>query len=151
MVSLKMIEIQDKNWMISRKNIIVGFVYELDATLNILGDEYAGHYSSFDEFTSQYKVKITFEKLETKDRVQQEVEGYPVKHSNVFNIEEGDYFSYTKLEHSQDRYAAGYFAIKFKENYLPCFCPRVSTLSSYPFVGPFKTTLERDHVARTTE
>lgn len=150
MVSLKMIEIQDDNWMLSRKHAIVGFVFKHEDTISVLSDEYAGEYPDFDSFCKQHKVKITFEKMETKDRVQQELEGYPVKHSNMFNMESDPYPSYTKLEHSQDRYAAGYFGVKFKEAYLPCFCPRVSTLTSYSFVGPFKTTLERDHAARTT-
>lgn len=148
MVTLKMIEIQEHNWMISRKNTIVGFVFETDK-LHILSDDYAGDYSSFDDFAADHKAKLVFEQIETKDRVQQELEGFPVKHSNVFNVEYDPVLSYTKLEHSQDRYAAGYYGIKFKETFQPSFCPRISTITSYDYVGPFKTTLELQHAMRT--
>ena len=148
MVTIKMIEIQENNWMISRKNSIVGFVFKTDK-LNVLSDDYAGQYADFDDFSANHKVKLTFEQIETKDRVQQELEGFPVKHSNVFNIEHDPVLSYTKLEHSQDRYAAGYYGIKFKETFQPSFCPRMSTITSYDYVGPFKTTLELQHAMRT--
>lgn len=149
MVTLKLIEIQENNWMISRKNIIVGFVFKL-GTINVLGDDYSGHYEDFDDFCAKHKAKVTFEQIETKDRVQQELEGFPVKHSNVFNVEQEPVLSYTKLEHSQDRYAAGYYGIKFKETFQPSFCPRISTITSYEYVGPFKTTLELQHAMRVS-
>lgn len=149
MVSIKMIEIQDNNWMISRKNIIVGFVFKTDK-INILGSDYSGEYLDFDDLIKQHKLKISFEQIETKDRVQQELDGFPVKHSNIFNIEREPLLSYTKLENSLDRYAAGYFGIKFKEIHQPSFCPRISTLTSYEFIGPFKTTLEMQHAIRTS-
>lgn len=149
MVTVKMIEIQENNWMISRKNIIVGFVFKTDK-INILSADYEGQYTDFDEFSKLHHLKLSFEQMETKDRVQQELEGFPVKHSSVFNVEIAEVVSYTKLEHSLDRYAAGYFAIKFKESHQPSFCPRMSTLNSYEFVGPFKTTLEMQHAIRTS-
>ncbi len=148
MVTLKLIEIQKNNWMISRKNAIVGFAFNIDK-LNILSDDYAGVYDDFDDFAAQHKAKISFEQIETKDRVQQELNGFPVKHSTVFNVDEEPVLSYTKLEHSQDRYAAGYYGIKFKETFQPSFCPRMSTITSYEYVGPFKTTLELQHAMRT--
>lgn len=148
MITLKMIEIQEHNWMISRKNAIVGFIFETDK-LHVLSEDYSGDYSSFDDFASKHKAKLSFEQIETKDRVQQELEGFPVKHSTVFNVEHEPVLSYTKLEHSLDRYAAGYFGIKFKETYQPSFCPRISTITSYDYVGPFKTTLELQHAMRT--
>lgn len=148
MVTLKLIEIQENNWMISRKNIIVGFIFKTNR-LNVLGDDYSGHYEDFDDFSKIHKAKVSFEQIETKDRVQQELEGYPIKHSSVFNIELEPVLSYTKLEHSQDRYAAGYYGIKFKETFQPSFCPRISTITSYEYVGPFKTTLELQHAMRT--
>lgn len=149
MITLKMIEIQPNNWVISRKNIIVGFVYKKEK-INILSADYAGEYADFDDFAKIHKAKISFEQTETKDRVQQELEGYPIKHANVYNVELEPLLSYTKLEHSQDRYAAGYFGIKFKEIHQPSFCPRISTLTSYEYIGPFKTTLELQHAIRTS-
>lgn len=149
MITLKMIEIQENNWMISRKNIIVGFIFKT-IKLNVLSAEYSGEYEDFEDFSKNHKVKLAFEQIETKDRVQQELEGFPIKHANVFNIEHDPILTYTKLEHSQDRYAAGYFGIKFKENHQPSFCPRMSTLTSYEYIGPFKTTLEMQHAIRTS-
>lgn len=150
MVTVKMIEIQENNWMISRKNIIVGFVFKTDK-INILSADYAGQYDDFDDFSKTHKLKLSFEQIETKDRVQQELEGFPVKHSSIFNVEHEPILSYTKLESSQDRYAAGYFGIKFKEIHQPSFCPRMSTLNSYEYIGPFKTTLEMQHAIRTAQ
>ena len=151
MATLKLIEIQENNWMISRKNNIVGFVFKTKEAVNVLSrEEYVGKYSDFDDFCNQHKVKVTFEKMESKNQIQQEVNGYPTKHNSAFNIETDPVVSYTKLEHSQDRYAAGYYGIKFKETYQPSFCPRVSTITSYEYVGPFKTILEMNHAMKVS-
>ena len=86
----------------------------------------------------------------TPEEVIKEVNGYPIKHDESFEImEEKQYSTYSKKEKSEDRYAAGYFSIQFKNKWQQSFCPRVNTLVNNPFYGPFKTKMELDHYIKT--
>jgi hypothetical protein len=49
---------------------------------------------------------------------------------------------FTKTEKSRTLHAAGYYIINFDTGWVQSFCPKVSTLDSNEFKGPFKDKLE---------
>lgn len=49
---------------------------------------------------------------------------------------------FTKTEKSRTLHAAGYYIIRFDTGWAPSFCPKVSTLDSNEYQGPFKDKLE---------
>ena len=49
---------------------------------------------------------------------------------------------FTKSKKSKSLYAAGYFCIHFNKGWVKSFCPKMVTLESYEYRGPFKTELE---------
>ena len=49
---------------------------------------------------------------------------------------------FSKKEFSEVIYSAGYYCIDFPRNTVSSFCPKLSTLESYPYVGPLKSELE---------
>jgi len=67
--------------------------------------------------------------------------GYPANSESVFNVGTDDNIPvYTKSEASSMYYAAGHYAIFFPGiKWSSAFCPRVRTLKTYPFIGPYKT------------
>lgn len=67
------------------------------------------------------------------------VAGYPVSHQTMFAPEQGIHSLpvYRKAETSTTLYAAGYYCVKFPNGWAPAYCPRVSTLENFGYVGPY--------------
>lgn len=72
---------------------------------------------------------------------QEHVFGYPVIKVETFKIQERDNLPcFTKSPSSKIFFAAGYYGINFENGgWMESFCPKLSTLRKYEFIGPFKT------------
>lgn len=46
---------------------------------------------------------------------------------------------FTKSKKSKSLYCAGYYIIKFDKGWVRSFCPKLVTLETYDYKGPFKT------------
>ena len=70
-----------------------------------------------------------------------DVFGYNTNCEEVFNVRtEENVPVFTKTVNSKNFHCAGYYAIYFPSiKWSSAFCPRLKTLKSYPFMGPFKT------------
>jgi hypothetical protein len=49
---------------------------------------------------------------------------------------------FSKKSTSEIYYSAGYYCLNFPKNWMPAYCPKLSTLETYEYAGPFKTELE---------
>jgi hypothetical protein len=49
---------------------------------------------------------------------------------------------FNKSKKSKSLYCAGYYIIQFEKGWVRSYCPKLLTLDSYPFKGPFRTSLE---------
>lgn len=145
---IKAIGLTEKSWILYKGLTKLGLMRLEDDVYIVIGSEYAGSYKTVEELEETLKDKVQFEKANDKESEKVEVEGYPSKHYEAYDIEVGDFPSYAKREGSKDRYAAGYYCILFANGYQGSFCPRVSTLEAYKWIGPFKTKLEMDHTLR---
>lgn len=89
------------------------------------------------DFERLFKVVITNKSKTTYA----DVYGYPTGSEQVFNIGADEAVPiYTKSEASSTFYTAGWYAIFFPGiKWSSAFCPKLKTLKSYPFIGPFKT------------
>lgn len=68
------------------------------------------------------------------------VNDYPTSWSKIFNKQEQDGLPvFTKTEKSKSYHAAGYYGIQFPNGWTTSFCPRLTTVKSYNYIGPFKT------------
>lgn len=70
--------------------------------------------------------------------------GYPVKCASfnpIWDIKR-KLPVFTKTEKSKTLHAAGYYIILFDTGWVQSFCPKVSTLDSNQFKGPYKDKLE---------
>ena len=72
------------------------------------------------------------------------VNGYPVDFDNPNEvIMKGVTLPlFSKKVTSDVYYCAGYYCLKFPKNWRPAYCPKLSTLQSYHYLGPFKTEIE---------
>ena len=72
------------------------------------------------------------------------INGYPVDFENPNEvILKGNKLPlFSKKATSEVYYSAGYYCLHFPKNWMPAFCPKLSTLETYEFAGPFKNELE---------
>ena len=72
------------------------------------------------------------------------INGYPVDFDNPNEvIIKGNKLPlFSKKATSEVYYSAGYYCLNFPKNWMPAYCPKLSTLQSYDYAGPFKTELE---------
>ena len=88
------------------------------------------------EFKKQFKIVNTVDKGTFVD-----VYGYTTNCEEVFNVRtEENVPVFTKTVNSTNYHGAGWYAIYFPSiKWSSAYCPRLKTLKSYPFIGPFKT------------
>jgi hypothetical protein len=72
------------------------------------------------------------------------VNGYPVDFDNPHEvILKGNPLPlFSKKLTSDVYYSAGYYCLHFPKNWMPAYCPKLSTLNNYTYTGPFKSEIE---------
>jgi hypothetical protein len=90
------------------------------------------------------KYNVEFVKAERPRREKQdvyEVYGFPTNsqpNNEVLDVQR--YLPiYTKGVKSKSFFCAGYYIIKFSNNWVRAYCPKLITLNRYEYQGPFKT------------
>jgi len=81
---------------------------------------------------------------EEKENEDNSVYDYPSKfkpYNMVFDVKR-KLPLFNKSKKSKSLYCAGYYIIKFEKGWVRSYCPKLLTLDSYPFKGPFRTSLE---------
>ena len=76
------------------------------------------------------------------------IKGYPVNFDTPHEVMvRGSKLPlYSKKVSSDVVYAAGYYCLGFPKNWMPGYCPKLSTLELYGYEGPFKTEHEMKRV-----
>lgn len=72
------------------------------------------------------------------------INGYPVDFDSPHEvIIKGNKLPlFSKKASSEVYYSAGFYCLNFPKNWMPAYCPKLSTLQTYEYAGPFKTELE---------
>lgn len=79
-----------------------------------------------------------------------EVHGYPTAHkphNEIYDVQK-KLPIFTKSTKSKSFFCAGYYVIKFSNNWVKAFCPKSITLNRYDFKGPFATQEEQQEILR---
>ena len=99
-------------------------------------------YNSYSKTETVYNSLETF-KIETKSTktfINETVYGYPANTEQAHDIDLLDNVPiYKKTATSSVYFAAGYYGLKFPTiGWRHAYCPRVKTLETYDWIGPFK-------------
>jgi len=81
---------------------------------------------------------------EEKENEDNSVYDYPSKfkpYNMVFDVKR-KLPLFNKSKKSKSLYCAGYYIIQFEKGWVRSYCPKLLTLDSYAFKGPFRTSLE---------
>lgn len=143
MTTYKMTPLTDHSWLLYANEERIGLVSNSNEKLTVMGSLDKKTFKNIDELRD-YLGCLVIEDANVieLEKINGDIEGFPIKHSTWFNIETEPVPSYTKTDTSLIRYAAGYYALQFPNGWTPAFCPKESTLTEYQFLGPFKSKLE---------
>ena len=103
------------------------------------GTEYFNDTKSFNNFIGD----VSWDKASISDGSmdKKEIHGFSTSttpHNIVYNVQK-KLPLFTKSKKSKSLYCAGYYIIKFDKGWVRSFCPKLSTLETYNYKGPFKT------------
>jgi hypothetical protein len=102
-------------------------------------------YDTFDKACWDLAINVDTPKVEEQPAAQEEsILGYPIKcaaFNPIWDIKR-KLPVFTKTEKSRTLHAAGYYIIQFDTGWVQSFCPKVSTLDSNDYKGPYKDKLE---------
>jgi len=72
------------------------------------------------------------------------INGYPVDFDspNEVILKGNNLPLFSKKATSDVYYSAGYYCLHFPKNWMPAYCPKLSTLETYEYAGPFKSEME---------
>lgn len=86
---------------------------------------------------------VPFDKINIKRASENDCHGFPTR-SKPFNAMydvRRKLPLYSKNNHSDSLYCAGWYLVKFK-NWVTLFCPKLVTIDNYESQGPFKSKIE---------
>jgi len=95
----------------------------------------------FEEDVFENVVEPVTESVVQKDYY---INGYPVDFDspNEVIIKGNKLPLFSKKATSDVYYSAGYYCLHFPKNWMPAYCPKLSTLETYEFAGPYKSEME---------
>lgn len=145
MIQWQLKDVTESSWILSKDGTMTALVIATVDGLKVVGNLDKKLFNTVDELTLHLGGSLTLEARDSDDPDDEEigeVNGYPIKHRVAFDIVEDDIVTYTKVSKGKARYAAGYYAIEFDNGWTPSYCPRLQTLTSNTYIGPYRTKLE---------
>lgn len=144
MIQLK--PITDKSWILTAEGQNIGILSQTTVgNYSLLSKGSNTVFSSRQELTNFFNDDIFNNVIETekKEIASNLVNGYLVEEESVIEAESTDGLPlYYKNAKKTVLYSAGWYCLNFPKGYQPAFCPKLSTLQTYGFEGPFKSEEE---------
>lgn len=141
----------ENSWILTSDGSRLGLVSQTLDGLVVVGNIEPKKYADLSALKKRFNNNLTIESIVEveADEPAGNINGFPVKHTYVFNTVNDPVPSYTRTESSTTRYAAGYYGLRFPNGWTQSFCPKLATLSQYEYIGPFTTKLEMQHQITT--
>jgi len=138
--------LKDKFWILEEGNERVGtlskdeerYFYQKGPNTEVFDTE---------KQMKKYLGKITWTSKEVEDAKEEkelEIYGFPTSApaaTSLYDIKR-KLPLFTKSKKSNSLYCAGHYIIKFEKGWVKSFSPKLMTLETYEFEGPFKTVIE---------
>jgi hypothetical protein len=141
----------DQCWLLTGDGDRIGLVNKINGEINVIGRLEPKHYADLAALETRLGGRLEIEAMTVNIREPElgNIDGYPVKHNTFFDSSMDPVPNYARTAKGRDRYAAGYYALRFPQGWTNSFCPRLNTLGDYEHAGPFKTKLEMQHYITT--
>ena len=139
----KLKPITDTSWILHQNGTRLAMIIIDDTGYKAIGSISDKHFSSLEDMSAKLGGKVIVEEIEkTAELEVGNVLGYPIKHTAACDIIDEEFPSYSKISGSPHRFAAGYYGILFSYGWVTSYCPKITTLNDYKWIGPFRTKLE---------
>ena len=143
MIKFKLKPVTDTSWILLQNGTRLAMIIADGTGYKAIGTLPIKYFSSLEDMSKKLGHPVEFEEVEKPIELElSEVAGFPIKHNSAFDILNDNFPSYAKTSKSSNRFAAGYYGILFNYGWVSSYCPKVSTLNEYEWIGPFKTRLE---------
>jgi hypothetical protein len=116
----------------------------MDGRISATVDGQASVYSDWTSMAAALDLNAAKAKAAKEEAAPSEVHGYPTNcepFNAVWDVQK-KLPLFTKTDKSKSLHAAGYYIVKFDHGWVHSFCPKLSTLTSNEWQGPFKSKLE---------
>ena len=135
--------IRERSWILNDAHDRLGVLSDTSTGWVLISNKGVAQYDSLDQLQTTLDATVVFEQAqETLEVAVDNIDNWPIKHSNPQNIERDSTVSYTKSASSRTRFAAGYWALRFRDNWSGSLSPKLDTLTTYEHLGPFDSKLE---------
>lgn len=140
---MKLIKTTANSWFIQEDRKTVGILYKKNEGYLFVSPAEKLIFADFKEVEKHFgKLKVSDKRA--NNSVKLEIGGYPVRHEQMFQVQEESKPFYSPADGGKSRYYAGFWALKFNNShkYQVVLCPKVKTIEEHDGVGPFKSRLE---------
>lgn len=132
--------VKDKFWIVEEGDRKVATIQAIDeGGFVYVHDDQREKFPTVNILKKQ--LNITFDRAikKAKEKTSHEVYGHPCSakpYNQLWDVSKKIPI-YTKTEKSKSYFCAGYYLIKFSNNWVKAYCPKLITLQRYEFQGPF--------------
>jgi len=144
MANINLHKITANSWIANTNGSPVAFIHRGDDHYLFMTPESMQKFPNMAEIKTflggKVKEQITEASSGLDSEIADNIEGFPIKHTNVSVECAGDRPVYVRGKATQ--HVAGYWCIKFSKRWVPSFCPLLKTVEQYQSAGPFKNRLE---------
>lgn len=143
MIDYKLKPITETSYILHTGGNRIAMIVSDGKGFKVIGTLDKKSFDSIEDMVDFFGGNLTIEQPE-EDREPEagDVDGYPIKHATAHDITNGAYPSYSKVEGSSNRFAAGYYGVMFAHGWVYSYCPKTTTLEENKWIGPFRTKLE---------
>lgn len=143
MSNFKLKPMTDASWILHSNGIRLAMVSLTDKGYKVIGQLEKKDFADLDEMSKYLKGKIVIEEFEQETEPEaNDIDGYPIKHGSYHDVKKEPYPSYSRVQGSSNRFAAGYYGVLFNHGWVYSFCPKTTTLDENEWIGPYRTKLE---------
>lgn len=143
MANFSLHKITANSWIANTNGAPIAYIHRSEDAYTYMTPEGTTKFASMQDIKEFLGGKVKEHITEAASGLESEaltdIEGFPVKHSNISVEQAGDRPVYIR---GKTQHVAGYWAIKFSKRWVPSFCPLLKTVEQYQSTGPFKTRLE---------
>ena len=134
--------VKDKFWIVEQYGAKIATIQAVDENGGYVyvHDNEREHFPSIKLISKKYNIQ--FVKAEKpKKESEHDIYGFPVLGTPSNQLLDVQRYLpiYTKGKKSKSCFCAGYYLVKFGNNWAKQFCPKLITLNRYEYQGPFKT------------
>jgi hypothetical protein len=139
--------IPNKSWLVNDGRNKIATLNRENSGYRLVSSGQTFQVDTLNEIKERFGIVIPDETIQQETQTfspENEIYGYPTKGipTNPLWDVKKKLPIFTKTSRSKCFFCAGYYAVKFSKIWIRSFCPKLITVSRYPYIGPFKTEEE---------